>query len=72
MFCVCFDELETHIFLSSSSGKRLQEWVCVILCLCLFIVNFSFLLLHFSTVHIYRIVLGIGELAVRKAATAEM
>uniref|UniRef100_A0A3Q0S7R3 Si:ch211-212o1.2 n=1 Tax=Amphilophus citrinellus TaxID=61819 RepID=A0A3Q0S7R3_AMPCI len=42
-----------------SLGKRLQEWVCVILCLFLFIINFSFLLLHFSTVHIYKIVLGI-------------
>ncbi|GLD60637.1 plasmanylethanolamine desaturase [Lates japonicus] len=42
-----------------SPGKRLQEWVCVILCLFLFIINFSFLLLHFSTVHIYKIVLGI-------------
>ncbi|TKS73072.1 Transmembrane protein 189 [Collichthys lucidus] len=42
-----------------SPGKRLQEWVCVILCLFLFIINFSFLFLHFSTVHIYKIVLGI-------------
>ncbi|XP_061773071.1 uncharacterized protein si:ch211-212o1.2 isoform X7 [Nerophis ophidion] len=41
------------------SGKRLQEWVCVILCLVLFIINFTFLLLHFSTVHICQIVLGI-------------
>lgn len=48
----------------STSGKRLQEWVCVILCLFLFIINFSFLLLHFYTVHIYKIILGIGELAV--------
>lgn len=46
---------------SSHSGKRLQEWVCVILCLFLFIVNFLFLLLHFSTVHIYKIFLGIGK-----------
>ncbi|XP_061825312.1 plasmanylethanolamine desaturase 1 isoform X2 [Nerophis lumbriciformis] len=44
-----------------SPGKRLQEWVCVILCLVLFIINFTFLLLHFSTVHICQIVLGIGE-----------
>ncbi|KAM3870249.1 plasmanylethanolamine desaturase 1 [Diretmus argenteus] len=42
-----------------SPGKRLQEWVCVVLCLFLFIVNFSFLLFHFSTVHIYKIVPGI-------------
>lgn len=35
----------------------------MILCLFLFIINFSFLLLHFSTVHIYKIVLGIGKLA---------
>ncbi|XP_061773066.1 plasmanylethanolamine desaturase 1 isoform X2 [Nerophis ophidion] len=42
------------------SGKRLQEWVCVILCLVLFIINFTFLLLHFSTVHICQIVLGIA------------
>uniref|UniRef100_A0A8C6VX73 Si:ch211-212o1.2 n=1 Tax=Nothobranchius furzeri TaxID=105023 RepID=A0A8C6VX73_NOTFU len=42
-----------------SPGKRLQEWVCVILCLFLFIINFSFLLLHFSIVHVYRIILGI-------------
>uniref|UniRef100_A0A3Q2T3Z8 Si:ch211-212o1.2 n=1 Tax=Fundulus heteroclitus TaxID=8078 RepID=A0A3Q2T3Z8_FUNHE len=42
-----------------SPGKRVQEWVCVILCLFLFIINFSFLLLHFSTVHIYKIILGI-------------
>ncbi|XP_061773070.1 plasmanylethanolamine desaturase 1 isoform X6 [Nerophis ophidion] len=42
-----------------SPGKRLQEWVCVILCLVLFIINFTFLLLHFSTVHICQIVLGI-------------
>ncbi|XP_061773069.1 uncharacterized protein si:ch211-212o1.2 isoform X5 [Nerophis ophidion] len=43
------------------SGKRLQEWVCVILCLVLFIINFTFLLLHFSTVHICQIVLGIDD-----------
>ncbi|MED6286058.1 Plasmanylethanolamine desaturase [Characodon lateralis] len=42
-----------------SPGKRVQEWVCVILCLFLFIINFYFLLLHFSTVHIYKIILGI-------------
>ncbi|XP_058502600.1 LOW QUALITY PROTEIN: plasmanylethanolamine desaturase 1 [Solea solea] len=41
-----------------SPGKRLQDWLCVILCLLLLIVNLSFLLLHFSTVHIYRIILG--------------
>lgn len=46
---------------SCHSGKRLQEWVCVILCLFLFIVNFFFLLLHFSTAHIYKIFLGIGK-----------
>ncbi|PWA33031.1 hypothetical protein CCH79_00013068 [Gambusia affinis] len=43
----------------AASSKRFQEWVCVILCLFLFIINFSFLLLHFSTVHIYKIILGI-------------
>ncbi|KAK5867833.1 hypothetical protein PBY51_012292 [Eleginops maclovinus] len=42
-----------------SPGKRLQEWLCVILCLLLFIINFSFLLLQFSTVHIHKIILGI-------------
>ncbi|ROL43302.1 Transmembrane protein 189 [Anabarilius grahami] len=42
-------------------GKRLQEWICVILCLSLFIVNLSFLLLNFSTVHIYKIIFGIGN-----------
>ncbi|KAM7396178.1 hypothetical protein PAMP_019239 [Pampus punctatissimus] len=42
-----------------SPGKRLQEWVCVILCLFLFIINFFFLLLHFYNVHIYKIILGI-------------
>lgn len=33
----------------------------MILCLFLFIVNFFFLLLHFSTAHIYKIFLGIGK-----------
>ncbi|XDV28850.1 hypothetical protein PO909_032051 [Leuciscus waleckii] len=42
-----------------SHRKRLQEWICVILCLSLFIVNLSFLLLNFSTVHIYKIIFGI-------------
>lgn len=42
-------------------GKRLQEWISVILCLSLFIVNLSFLLLNFSTVHIYKIIFGIGN-----------
>lgn len=43
-------------------GKRLQEWICVILCLSLFAINFSFLLFNFSTVPIYRIIFGIGKL----------
>ncbi|CAL8262517.1 unnamed protein product [Merluccius merluccius] len=42
-----------------SPGKRLQEWVSVVLCFVLFLVNFSFLLLHFSSIHIYRILLGV-------------
>ncbi|XP_062246232.1 plasmanylethanolamine desaturase 1 [Platichthys flesus] len=42
-----------------SPGKRLQEVLCVVLCLLLFLINLSFLLLHFSTVHIHRIVLGV-------------
>ncbi|XP_016320895.1 transmembrane protein 189-like [Sinocyclocheilus anshuiensis] len=42
-----------------SPGKRLQEWICVILCLSLFALNLSFLFLNFSTVHIYRIIFGI-------------
>ncbi|XP_043072426.1 plasmanylethanolamine desaturase isoform X1 [Puntigrus tetrazona] len=42
-----------------SPGKRLQEWVCVILCLSLFVINLSFLFLNFSTVHIYKIIFGI-------------
>ncbi|KTF79756.1 hypothetical protein cypCar_00023294 [Cyprinus carpio] len=40
-------------------GKRLQEWMCVILCLSLFVINLSFLFLNFSTVHIYKIIFGI-------------
>ena len=54
----------THVMLCdllSSSGKRLQEWISVVLCLSLFIINLSFLLLNFSTVHIYKIILGIRE-----------
>ncbi|XP_046720636.1 plasmanylethanolamine desaturase isoform X1 [Silurus meridionalis] len=42
-----------------SSGKRLQEWICVILCLLLFTINFFFLLINFSTVPIFRIIFGI-------------
>ncbi|XP_016338788.1 transmembrane protein 189-like [Sinocyclocheilus anshuiensis] len=42
-----------------SPGKRLQEWICVILCLSLFVINLSFLFLNFSTVHIYKIIFGI-------------
>nr|XP_023682876.1 transmembrane protein 189-like [Paramormyrops kingsleyae] len=42
-----------------SPGKRLQEWVCVLLCLSLFAVNFVFLLVNFSTVHMYRIIFGV-------------
>uniref|UniRef100_A0A4W5N2M4 Si:ch211-212o1.2 n=1 Tax=Hucho hucho TaxID=62062 RepID=A0A4W5N2M4_9TELE len=42
-----------------SPGKRLQEWISVVLCLSLFIINLSFLLLNFSTVHIYKIIFGI-------------
>ncbi|GAA6077111.1 plasmanylethanolamine desaturase, partial [Tachysurus ichikawai] len=41
------------------ASKRLQEWICVILCLSLFAVNFCFLVLSFSTVPIYRIIFGI-------------
>ncbi len=42
-------------------GKRLQEWICVALCLSLFVINLSFLFLNFSTVHIYKIIFGIGK-----------
>ncbi|KAI4873849.1 hypothetical protein NFI96_000853 [Prochilodus magdalenae] len=42
-----------------SPGKRLQEWISVILCLSLFAVNFLLLLINFSTVYIYRIIFGI-------------
>ncbi|KAK1785498.1 hypothetical protein P4O66_018259 [Electrophorus voltai] len=41
------------------TGKRLQEWICVILCLSLFFINFIFLLINFSTAHISRIIFGI-------------
>uniref|UniRef100_A0A8C1HTE1 Si:ch211-212o1.2 n=1 Tax=Cyprinus carpio carpio TaxID=630221 RepID=A0A8C1HTE1_CYPCA len=44
---------------SAGVGKRLQEWICVVLCLSLFALNLSFLFLNFSTVHIYRIIFGI-------------
>ncbi|CAB1420067.1 unnamed protein product [Pleuronectes platessa] len=40
-------------------SKRLQEVLCVVLCLLLFLINLLFLLLHFSTVHIQWIVLGV-------------
>ncbi|XP_057692438.1 uncharacterized protein si:ch211-212o1.2 isoform X2 [Corythoichthys intestinalis] len=42
-----------------SPGKRLQEWVCVIVCLVLFVLNFTLLLLHFSALHVYKIIPGV-------------
>ncbi|XP_060932446.1 plasmanylethanolamine desaturase 1 [Limanda limanda] len=42
-----------------SPGKRLQEVLCVVLCLLLFLINLSFLLFHFSSVHIHRIAPGV-------------
>lgn len=33
----------------------------MLLCLSLFTVNFVFLLVNFSTVHIYRIIFGVSE-----------
>nr|XP_006641551.2 PREDICTED: uncharacterized protein LOC102687926 [Lepisosteus oculatus] len=41
-----------------SPGKRLQEWISVVLCACLVIINFLFLLLNFSTVYTYRIIIN--------------
>lgn len=41
-----------------SPGKRLQEWISVILCLSLVTINFIFLLINFSTVYIYKIIIG--------------
>ncbi|TRY82870.1 hypothetical protein DNTS_022077 [Danionella cerebrum] len=41
------------------AGKRLQEWISVVLCLSLFITNLAFLVLNFSTIHIYKIIFGI-------------
>lgn len=61
MHCVSLFVLMYLYVFVTPVGKRLQEWICVILCLSLFIVNLSFLLLNFSTVHIYKIIFGIGN-----------
>ncbi|XP_059848887.1 plasmanylethanolamine desaturase 1-like isoform X2 [Hypanus sabinus] len=42
-----------------SPGKRLQEWICVILCVCLVAINFLCLMLHFSTDHCFKLVIAI-------------
>ncbi|XP_066569570.1 plasmanylethanolamine desaturase 1 [Amia ocellicauda] len=42
-----------------SPGKRLQEQICVVLCVCLVTVNFFFLLIHFSNDHILKIIISI-------------
>ncbi|XP_077452779.1 plasmanylethanolamine desaturase 1 isoform X1 [Stigmatopora argus] len=44
---------------SEAASKRLQEWVCVIVCFVLFVANFTLLLLHFSALHVYKIILGV-------------
>ncbi|XP_041125384.1 plasmanylethanolamine desaturase-like isoform X2 [Polyodon spathula] len=41
-----------------SPVKRLQEWISVILCISLVTINFIFLLINFSTVYIYKIIIG--------------
>ncbi|XP_059848888.1 uncharacterized protein LOC132406847 isoform X3 [Hypanus sabinus] len=45
-----------------SPGKRLQEWICVILCVCLVAINFLCLMLHFSTDHCFKLVIAILRL----------
>ncbi|XP_067905494.1 plasmanylethanolamine desaturase 1 isoform X3 [Heterodontus francisci] len=42
-----------------SPGKRLQEWICVILCICLVTINFFFLMLHFSMDHFFKLIIAI-------------
>ncbi|XP_048461833.1 plasmanylethanolamine desaturase [Rhincodon typus] len=42
-----------------SPGKRLQEWICVILCVCLVMINFFFLMLHFSMDHFSKLIVAI-------------
>ncbi len=67
-FYSCLKKKNTNIVCTNVSfvfvvpvGKRLQEWICVTLCLSLFVINLSFLFLNFSTVHIYKIIFGIGK-----------
>ncbi|KPP65224.1 transmembrane protein 189-like, partial [Scleropages formosus] len=48
-----------HPHVSPHAGKRLQEWISVVLCASLFAVNFFFLLVNFSAADIYQIVFGI-------------
>ncbi|XP_024063859.1 transmembrane protein 189-like [Terrapene carolina triunguis] len=43
-----------------SPGKRLQEWVSVILCIILVTVDFLLLLIHFSANHLYKIIAGVA------------
>uniref|UniRef100_A0A4W3JB64 Si:ch211-212o1.2 n=1 Tax=Callorhinchus milii TaxID=7868 RepID=A0A4W3JB64_CALMI len=40
-------------------GKRLQEWICVILCTCLVMVNSFFLMQHFSMDHMFKLIVAI-------------
>ncbi|XP_042196218.1 plasmanylethanolamine desaturase isoform X1 [Callorhinchus milii] len=42
-----------------SPGKRLQEWICVILCTCLVMVNSFFLMQHFSMDHMFKLIVAI-------------
>ncbi|CAB1313882.1 unnamed protein product [Coregonus sp. 'balchen'] len=44
---------------SGAAGKRLQEWISVVLCVSLFIINLSFLLLNLTMVHIYKIIFAV-------------
>lgn len=60
LYLIKVQYLLTHMFVCPVA-KRLQEWISVFLCLSLFIVNFFFLLINFSTVHIYKIIFGIGR-----------
>uniref|UniRef100_A0A8C8VRI2 Lipid desaturase domain-containing protein n=1 Tax=Pelusios castaneus TaxID=367368 RepID=A0A8C8VRI2_9SAUR len=40
-------------------GKRLQEWISVVLCMSLVAVDFLLLLTHFSANHLYKVIAGI-------------
>ncbi|XP_005996434.1 plasmanylethanolamine desaturase 1 [Latimeria chalumnae] len=42
-----------------SSGKRFQEWICVLLCISLFLINFFLLLINFSADHSIKISVSI-------------